>query len=132
MQSCNGGTQIWELNRWYEATGELKLCKSGYHLTYYPELWKGTRVFLAEATEIGQIDTDKFVCRKIQLLKELSAVETAVFVKSRTELKRKCSKVGFDFEVINHQLLLTEKGKDFNNDMQEILRKFLPHKLWSR
>ena len=47
MRSCNSGKkQSWKLGKKYRVKGKLVICQNGYHLTFHPERWNGTRVFL--------------------------------------------------------------------------------------
>jgi hypothetical protein len=82
MRSCNGGDQFWKLNKTYRCKGKLKLCSNGYHLTFLPKEWEGTRVFLAEIGGVGEVKRDKLVCRSVKLLKEMSKSELAVYDES--------------------------------------------------
>ena len=86
MRSCNNGKQSWKLGKTYRAKGKLVICSNGYHLTFYPEEWQGTRVFLAEASGIGEQQRDKFVCRSVKLIKELSKEELADYRAKRQPL----------------------------------------------
>ena len=70
------------LNKWYTATGPLKLCENGFHfckypsgpLAYYPQ--KGTRIFKVEAkavlVSIGPGAELKHVAKKIRLIEEIA------------------------------------------------------------
>lgn len=75
MRSCNNGKQAWTLGKKYIVKGKLVICVNGFHLTFNPEEWKGNRIFIAEASEIGTMQKDKFVCRSVKLVKELSKAE---------------------------------------------------------
>jgi hypothetical protein len=86
MRSCNNGKQSWKLDKTYRVKGKLAICSNGYHLTFYPEEWQGTRVFLAKASEIGEQQRDKFVCRSVKLIKELSKEELADYEAKRQPL----------------------------------------------
>ena len=83
MYSCNSGKQAWKLGKTYRVKGKLVICSNGYHLTYFPEEWNGTRVFLAEATGIGESQRDKFVCRTVRLIKELSKTELSAYQEAK-------------------------------------------------
>ena len=83
MRSCNGGIHSWSLGVKYEHEGRLVLGRCGFHLTYRPDMFRGTRVFLAEASEVksGSIlgTLNSFVCRSVTLLRELSAAELRAY-----------------------------------------------------
>jgi hypothetical protein len=96
MRSCNNGDQAWKLGKKYRVKGKLVLCSNGFHLTFFPEEWTGTRVFLAEASEIGDMQRDKFVCRSVKLIKEFSKEELADYRAKIQELLK-------TFLPINHK-----------------------------
>ena len=76
MRSCNGGKkQSWKLGKTYRAKGNIIICSNGYHLTFKPEQWEGSRVFIAEGSDIGEIQDDKLVCRSVKLLKEIKIAD---------------------------------------------------------
>lgn len=52
MQSCNGGKQQWQLGKRVTVKGEISMCSKGLHLTLQPTSWRGTRVFIAEASKV--------------------------------------------------------------------------------
>jgi hypothetical protein len=72
MESCNGGKQQYILNKCYSVKGGIKLCENGFHLTYQPESWKGSRVFVAQTPKVFEKQDDKMVCQKVRLLRELT------------------------------------------------------------
>jgi hypothetical protein len=125
MRSCNYGTQFWKLGKKYRAKGKLELCSNGYHLTFFPEEWKGTRVFLAEASEIGEKQRDKFVCRSVKLIKELSKEELADYRAKRAPLDA-------DYEAKRAPLYADYEAKrasldaDYEAKIQELLKTYLP------
>ena len=88
MYSCNSGKQAWKLGKTYRVKGKLVICSNGYHLTYFPEEWNGTRVFLAEATGIGESQRDKFVCRTVRLIKELSKTELSAYQEAKATAEK--------------------------------------------
>ena len=59
---------------------------NGDHLTFKPQEWftQNNRVFLAEAeaSEVGEQQRDKFVCRSVKLLKELTSIELARYAEA--------------------------------------------------
>jgi hypothetical protein len=113
MKSCNGGKQSWKLGKTYRAKGRLELCSNGYHLTFVPKDWEGSRVFLAEASEVGKIEWNKFVCRSVQLLKELSNEELASYDEAiATERKR-------------YDEAIAPEEKRYDEAIQEILKSFI-------
>lgn len=76
MTSSNGTEEAWEVGVWKEHTGRLELCVSGYHACEHPldalqYTFTGTRLFLAEAEGFTAADTEKFVARRMRLLKEV-------------------------------------------------------------
>jgi len=81
MCSCNGGLMKWKLNKWFTVKGKIELCDNGLHLTFQPEKWNGTRIFICETPKIYEISEDKSVCRKMRLLKELSKEELEAYEK---------------------------------------------------
>jgi hypothetical protein len=72
-----------ELGKWYEAEGELKLCHNGFHFCEQPSgVWAhysntGTRVFTVECEDVSPEKdetvgaTIKRVCRKIRFIEEI-------------------------------------------------------------
>jgi len=72
MQSCNGGEMQWRLRKWVSVRGTISMCSKGLHLTYVPNKWKGSRVFIAETPKVFEAEDDKVVCRRLRLLRELS------------------------------------------------------------
>jgi len=115
MRSCNSGKkQSWKLGKKYRVKGKLVICENGYHLTFHPEKWTGTRVFLAEASEMGEMQEDKFVCRSVKLLKELSKEELS-------DYEAKCAPLYADYEAKCAPLYA-----DYRAKIQELLTTFLP------
>ena len=72
MQSCNGGTMAWALDKWVSVKGTISICHNGLHMTYEPNKWNGTRVFIAETPKVFEVEGDKVVCGRLRLLRELS------------------------------------------------------------
>ena len=78
---CCKGVQF-VLNKWYTATGPLKLCENGFHFCENPSgPWvyyngTGTRIFKVEAKEVllsvGPGADLKHVARKIRLIEEIA------------------------------------------------------------
>jgi len=71
-----------ELGKWYEHEGEIKLCVSGFHFCKYPSgPWAyygdpGTRIFKVEAEGVGPEEyvagsEIKYVCKRIRLIEEV-------------------------------------------------------------
>ena len=85
MRSCNGGSLQWQIDKWYNVKGKIKLCKNGIHLTFQPKRWQGSRVFLAETPKVYISETDKFVCRKARLIRELSSLELEAYKKAEAQ-----------------------------------------------
>ena len=110
MRSCNNGKQSWKLGKTYRAKGKLVICENGYHLTYFPNEWNGSRVFLAEASEVGEIQKDKFVCRSVQLLKELSPKELQWYYEAiATERKRYAEAIATEEKRYDEAIATEEK-----------------------
>jgi hypothetical protein len=86
MQSCNGGTQEWELNKWYTAQGKIVMCSNGFHLTLNPKTWTGKRVFIAETPKVCEIQPDKVVVRRVRLLRELTPQLLETYEKAKAQL----------------------------------------------
>ena len=82
MQSCNGGSFQWELDKWYEIEGEINICESGFHFTLLPGIWEGVRLFICETPKVLDEQIDESVCRKIRLVKELSLEERESYEKT--------------------------------------------------
>ena len=88
-QSCDGGTHAWSLptrtadgtwtpGAWHElpASQRVETCRSGFHLTTDPRAWwrDGRAVYLAESSgERGQPREDKVACRRVRLLRPVTA-----------------------------------------------------------
>ena len=83
MQSCNGGSFQWELDKQYEIEGEIEIYKSGFHFTFQLDEWKGSRLFICETPEVINKQIDKIVCRKIRLIKELILEERESYKKDK-------------------------------------------------
>ena len=75
---CCKGHQF-ELGKWYEVEGDLKMCKNGFHFCEYPSgpwrYYQNCRIFEVEAKEVllgtGSGAGLKHVARKIRLVKEI-------------------------------------------------------------
>ncbi len=93
MCACNGGSMKYELNKWYEVKGEIRLCEHGFHLTYQPNNWQGKRVFIAQTRKILAESNDKMACRQIRLLKELTPQMLAEYEKVRQQAWAEYKKV---------------------------------------
>ena len=92
-QSCDGGTHVWSLpaqsadgswtpGDWHElpASQRVRTCASGFHLTTDPRAWwrSGRTVYLAEAAgERGAPREDKVACRRVRLLRPVTAADVA-------------------------------------------------------
>ena len=92
-QSCDGGTHVWSLpaqsadgswtpGDWHElpASQRVRTCASGFHLTTDPRAWwrSGRTVYLAEAAgERGAPREDKVSCRRVRLLRPVTAADVA-------------------------------------------------------
>lgn len=72
MKSCNGGSMQFEVGKRYTVKGDIRMCQHGFHLTFQPKNWRGSRVFIAETSKIYDFTTDgmKAVCQNIKLLFE--------------------------------------------------------------
>ena len=88
MESCNGGTQTWQLNKKVSVKGKIEMCQNGIHLTLKPTQWKGTRVFIAETKKVYAFQQDemKAVCRTAKLLLELSPSQLKTYEEGRAQL----------------------------------------------
>jgi hypothetical protein len=75
MQSCNGGTMAWALDKWVSVKGTISICSRGLHMTYDLSGWKGNRVFIGETAKIFEKEGDKVVCGRMRLLRELTPAE---------------------------------------------------------
>ena len=88
MRSANGGEQQWRLGEKVTAKGKLVICENGIHLTYQPNEWRGTRVFVAkfwreaDFNDIGM----KLVCRSATLLCELSPKQLKAYKEGEAQL----------------------------------------------
>lgn len=76
MESCNGGTQKWQINKRVTVKGKTEMCKHGIHLTLQPTAWQGSRVFIAETSTARDFQEDgmKIVCQSATLLMELPSL----------------------------------------------------------
>ena len=106
--SQHGGSFSWSLpegsgeaavpGEWHEVP-EASMCVSGFHLTTDPtEWWKsGSRCFVAEAVDVTEeTGSDKVVCRRVRLCRELSAAELAllnIFTEGEHEVRGTVSAV---------------------------------------
>jgi hypothetical protein len=86
MNSCNGGNLHYELNKLYTIKGQIKICQNGIHLTYRPDKWEGTRIFIAETRTKIEEEDDKFVCRSAKLLKELTPEQLKKYKEGKASL----------------------------------------------
>ena len=87
-RSCHGGEMKWPLpadgpGEWVQHDGPIVPCSKGLHVTTQPSAWfdkSGLSVFEVQIEgEIHPCDTDeKFVCRRVRLMKLLSGVELAL------------------------------------------------------
>ena len=98
-QSCDGGTHVWSLptqapdgswvpGEWHEipAMQRVQTCATGFHLTIDPRAWwrAGRTVYLAESEgERGVAHGDKIACRKVRLIRRMSASDVAADLGTR-------------------------------------------------
>ena len=76
-----------ELGKWYETEGELKMCERGFHFCVHPSgVWSyynesTTRVFKVEAEQVLEVPTEagadfKLVAKRIRLVEEITPGKT--------------------------------------------------------
>ena len=124
MNSCNGGNLHYELNKLYTIKGQIKICQNGIHLTYRPNKWEGTRIFIAETRTKIEEEDDKFVCRSAKLLKELTPEQLKKYKEGKASLWK-------TYEEGEAPLWKTYKEgkallwKTYKEEIQKILKSFL-------
>ena len=78
-KSCSGGHLTWSLptkakpGDWHAIRGKIIPCSVGLHLTDDPVAWwtPGCQVYEVEAVGVSLIEGDKYVARRVRLLRQI-------------------------------------------------------------